>query len=306
MFIEKVFEGKNNWWRYVATLIITLLGLGLGNLPIIVIAELYAAKHELSGKVLNAMLAADGFSAVEIGANMGFFLMLFAFAVALIALLLCIRYIHKRPILSVLTIRKKFDCKRLLVAAGIWLVFGSFITWVFIPSDLVTYQFDLMLFLPLLLIALVMLPLQVAAEEVLFRGYLMQMVGQWFSRPIIPLVVTSLIFVTLHLANPEFQNDFLKIVPSYLAMSFGFGVLALLDDGLELPIGAHLGNNLFAALILSTSDGAMNTASIFQTKVALVIDVLPSLLLVIPAVLLVLHLIYKFKWSKLIATYDNG
>jgi hypothetical protein len=40
----------------------------------------------------------------------------------------------------------------------------------------------------------------------------------------------------------------------------------VLDDGLELPCGIHAANNIFLAVILSTSDGSLQTNAIFETS----------------------------------------
>lgn len=103
----------------------------------------------------------------------------------------------------------------------------------------------------LLLIVLVM-PFQAAAEEYLFRGYLMQLVGSWTRFAVVPVVVTTPIFVAGH----------------------GYGLWGLLDvgifgvtaavltirtGGLEAAITAHTANNvvlfvLDALGVLSASD----------------------------------------------------
>lgn len=82
-------------------------------------------------------------------------------------------------------------------------------------------------------------PLQAAAEEFLFRGYLMQALapvgGAWFG-----VVASALIFAAFHGA----QN-----LPLFLDR-FGFGLLAgvlvVRTGGLEAAIAAHVVNNVFA------------------------------------------------------------
>ncbi|WP_157946966.1 type II CAAX endopeptidase family protein [Thalassobius sp. I31.1] len=302
MFLAQSSLGKNQWWRYAATMITTLAFFVAGHVPLFFIVTYYAEKGSFSDADLDRLLATGGLDQIGVNSNLALIVMLVPFACALIALLLCIRFLHNRPVRSVLTSRRRFDLKRVGVAALLWFVVaGGIVLWV-IPGELLTYQFTLNSFLPLLLIAMLLLPLQVVAEEILFRGYLLQGLSRFFVLPIWPLVIVTFAFAAVHISNPEFQNGFIFIAPVYLVLSLFFGVLAILDGGLELPIGAHLANNLFAALILSTSDGAMNTASIFQTQVSDVVKHLWSLLLAAPVVLCVLQLKYRFDWATLVRT----
>lgn len=83
-------------------------------------------------------------------------------------------------------------------------------------------------------------PLQAAAEEIFFRGYLTQAVGSLGAGPWPAIVVSSLVFALLHGTQnlPLFLNRF----------AFGLlaGLLAWTTGGLEAPIAAHVVNNALA------------------------------------------------------------
>lgn len=299
MFITQSALGQNQWWRYAATMLVTAAAFLAGHVPLIFVVRAYAQNGGFSDADLDRLLATGGLGQIGVGTNLSLIVMLLPFAAALFSLLLCTRFIHVRSYLSVLTSRPRFDLTRVWTAALIWFVVaGGLVLWA-IPEEKIIYQFTPGKFLPLLVIALLLLPLQVAAEEVMFRGYLMQGVARFFSRPVWPLLITTLAFAMLHLTNPEFQNGFAQIAPIYLLFSLFFGLLAVLDGGLELPIGAHLGNNMFTALVLSTSDGAMSTASLYQTQVSEIISNLWTLLFAVPIVMCFLHLMYRFDWAML-------
>lgn len=300
MFITQSSPGKNQLWRYFATIILTILAFVAGHIPLFFVVSLYAQKGGFSDADLDRLLAVGGLDQIGVNSNLALIVMLVPFAIALVAMLTCLRVFHVRPIRSVLTSRPRIDLTRIGFAALVWVIVAGGLVFLVIPTELIRYQFSPADVLPLFLIAILFMPLQVAAEEVLFRGYLMQSIARAFARPIWPIVITSLAFAAVHMSNPEFQNGFLRVAPIYLGLSLFFGVLCVLDDGLELAIGAHLGNNLFTALILSASDGAMNTASIFQTEVAQVVSHLWTLLLAVPIVLFVLHVRYRFDWSVLL------
>lgn len=220
--------------------------------------------------------------------------MLLPFAIAFLVMIPLIRKLHNRPFITLIPGREKFDWKRVGVGFGIWIVLAAILIFLFLPKETYSYQFNLSTLVPLFIIAILLIPLQTSFEEVFFRGYFMQGIFLLSKNKIIPLLLTTLIFGLMHAANPELQYDLILILV-YLLLSFAWGVITVLDDGLELPIGIHARNNLFVALIMSTSDGAMKTSSIFRTDVPSLTHILP---LVLPLlVVLTFGILYlKCKW----------
>jgi membrane protease YdiL (CAAX protease family) len=86
-------------------------------------------------------------------------------------------------------------------------------------------------------------PLQAAAEEVFFRGYLLQGLGSLVASPWFGVVTSALVFALFH----GTQN------PALFVSRFAFGVvvgwLVLRTGGLEAAIAAHVINNAFAFLL---------------------------------------------------------
>jgi membrane protease YdiL (CAAX protease family) len=100
-----------------------------------------------------------------------------------------------------------------------------------------------------LVVILLTSPLQAAAEEVFFRGYLMQALGSLVAQPWFGVVVSSLVFALFH----GTQN-----LPLFLdRLIFGLlaAVLVWRTGGLEAGIAAHIVNNVFAYVVagLTTS-----------------------------------------------------
>lgn len=91
-----------------------------------------------------------------------------------------------------------------------------------------------------LLVIAITSPLQAAAEEYLFRGYLLQAFGSLLATPWFGVVASALLFALFHGS----QN-----LPLFLDR-FAFGMLAALlvwrTGGLEAGIAAHTANNLLA------------------------------------------------------------
>jgi membrane protease YdiL (CAAX protease family) len=91
-----------------------------------------------------------------------------------------------------------------------------------------------------LVVILLTSPLQAAAEEVFFRGYLLQALGSLFAQPWVGLVLSSVVFAFLH----GTQN-----LPLFLdRLVFGLLAAGLVwrTGGLEAGIAAHVVNNVFA------------------------------------------------------------
>ena len=91
-----------------------------------------------------------------------------------------------------------------------------------------------------LVVILLTSPLQAIAEEVFFRGYLMQALGSLVAQPWFGVVVSAVVFALLHgVQNP----------PLFVArLAFGLlaGVLVWRTGGLEAGIAAHIVNNVCA------------------------------------------------------------
>jgi uncharacterized protein len=85
-------------------------------------------------------------------------------------------------------------------------------------------------------------PIQAAAEEIFFRGYLLQALGSLVSRPWFGVVVSSVVFALLH----GTQN--LPLFVDRLGFALLAGLLVWRTGGLEAGIAAHVINNVFAYL----------------------------------------------------------
>lgn len=104
-----------------------------------------------------------------------------------------------------------------------------------------------------LVVILLTSPIQAAAEEIFFRGYLLQALGSLVARPWFGVIASSLVFALLH----GTQN--LPLFIDRLAFGLLAGLLVWRTGGLEAGIAAHVINNVFAYLVagLTTSIAAL-------------------------------------------------
>lgn len=91
--------------------------------------------------------------------------------------------------------------------------------------------------------ALVALPIQSFAEEFVFRGWLTQGLLLLFRQPIPTALVSGAIFGTLHIWNGVPQG-----VEAFISGTI-YSLIAIRTAGLALPVGLHLANNYFGAVI---------------------------------------------------------
>jgi membrane protease YdiL (CAAX protease family) len=291
MFFQKAREGRNAWWRWLVTIFGTVLMWLLGQIPVIVFITQQSLKLGLPEDTFLSGGFPDG-----VDRNLFLILLLLPSVAGFLALRLLIRWLHRKPLTSVMTGRDRFAWGRAFFAFAVWMVVSGGSAFLLLPAESYSLQFDLRLFLPLLAIALLLVPIQTTFEEVLFRGYLMQGVGLATGSKLVALIVTTLLFVVLHLSNPEFGSaTYTTGFLAYLSLSLLFGLATVLDDGIEIAAGLHAANNLFLVLILSPTDGSFTTYSIFTSKLSALLQFSPGLDIAL-AVLAFAIFFVAFRW----------
>ncbi|HVR28607.1 MAG TPA: CPBP family glutamic-type intramembrane protease [Thermoanaerobaculia bacterium] len=178
------------------------------------------------------------------------------------------RLLLRRPAATLVRAGGRLRWSRALLGAAVWTGAAAafeLVAWLLYPRSY-TWTFDPARFLPLLVVAVLLLPLQSAAEELLFRGYLMQGLGLALRRGWAALVVSSAAFGLVHAGNPELQRFGRGFLLYYVFIGLALGLAALLDDGLEVAIGAHTANNLWGALVVSFPGSVLDTPALLRME----------------------------------------
>lgn len=286
-FIAQAFKGKIKWHHYFFGSLLSFLFMQVGAFPLIFAGD-FADVSLKNSVTLNP----------GINDNLFLFLMIIPFAFGLWGLYFAVKHIHHLPFLKALTARHKFDWHRVFYAFLLWFIISGAMLWTdyFMSPEHYVLNFKWLPFTILVLISVLFIPLQTSFEEVYFRGYLMQGFGVITRYRVVALVVTSTVFGLLHGANPEVAKLGNVLLIYYIVTGFFFGIITLMDDGLELSIGLHAANNIFAAIFVTTN------WTVFQTD-ALFIDIsepeinwmlFVPLIVVYPLVLLGLS--RKYNW----------
>jgi len=258
MFLEKVYTGKNQWYFYVFSLLIILLATQIGSLP-------------LAGYIIwkNPDILHTGNISAATGTNAGLALTLLSFAAGFFALFLCVRYIHQKKAIDIITARPNIDWSRIFFAAAVWGTLSILMLAITListnSSSNLVFQFEPVNFFILVLIALFLFPFQTSFEELLFRGYFMQWAALLFKYRWIAILTTGTLFGILHGANPEVEEFGMWIaLPQYILMGLILGFVAVKDDGTELALGLHMANNILAAITFTSDSSTLQTHALFK------------------------------------------
>jgi len=302
-YIEQAFRGYTDWWRYLLGLFFVFFIWQLGATIQfgIVIYELVQQGQSLE----KAMLEASDFSVLmgTLESNLNFFLLLLGFAFGFVAMWFVVRFFHDLKFKFFITSRDRVDWRRIFFGA---LLIGSVLVgftllevWLY-PED---YQLNFKLdkFIVLALIGIVMVPIQTTFEELLFRGYFMQGLGSIFRSRAVALIVSSTLFGLLHIANPEVAKLGYQALIVYIGTGFFFGIMTLMDEGMELAIGFHAANNLLTALLVTADWTAFSTDSIFRYlgEPSVIGNIYIPVFVIYPILLFILAKKYKWKnWKQ--------
>ncbi|MEJ6775723.1 MAG: CPBP family glutamic-type intramembrane protease [Crocinitomicaceae bacterium] len=233
--------------------------------------------------------------------NLTLSLLLIPFSFVLTGILLSVKFIHKRPVLSVFTSRKSFDWKRFGFSFLVWgVVMFAFMIVSMNTGAPIEWNLNFTTFIPLLFISLFLIPIQTTAEELLFRGYLFQGFGFFFKKGWIAILLTGTLFGLLHLANPEVAKLGNILLLFYIGTGVFMAIISHMDDGIELSMGYHTINNIFASLILTNDWQAFQTEAMYidHSEPMLGAESFLTILVLQPLLILLFSKVYRWKHWK--------
>ena len=112
------------------------------------------------------------------------------------------------------------------------------------------------------------------------------------------LLLTSIIFGSLHILNPEIDKLGYGLLVYYIGTGLFFGIMSLMDEGIELAIGFHVANNLITALLVTADWTAFQTHSVLKdlsdpSEMGLE-EIFVPVFVVFPILLFILSKVYKW------------
>ncbi len=306
MFLGLYKRGENDLWRYIITVIgVVIAYLLIGQIPLTLALVQKTTENNGGnfdpGALLDISETLD-FTSIGMSLNYTLVLILLTFVTAFIALWIFVKFLHKRPFKTLITAAPSINWGKILFAFSIWMLMSigmEFIFYLMDPGNY-TFNFDPSQFWILLAIAFTFLIVQTSFEELFIRGYLMQGFASISTMRWIPLVITSIIFGSLHLMNPEVGKFGLFTMMSYyIGTGLFLGIITLMDDSLELALGIHAATNIYSAVFVTFSSSALQTPALFKMAEVNINLMLPIFFVAAAVFILICSKKYGWKdWTR--------
>ena len=269
----------------------------IGGIPLIVAMVLRSASDpDVLGKI---SANPNDIGAFGLNPDFGFFAMLFPFIIGLLTFSLLVWPLNGRTLRVTINGTNSFRWNRFFISAFIYGILSALYLLVYLKADPSNFRVNntSSTIIPLILISFTCIPFQAAFEEVLFRGYLMQGFSVLMRNRWMPLIFTAFLFGLMHSFNPEVEEfGFFAMMPQYVLFGLIFGVITILDDGIEAAIGAHAANNIFLCIMVTNRASALQTQAVYEQ-----INIYPWIEfggLLISGVIFLLILKKVFKWGS--------
>lgn len=80
-------------------------------------------------------------------------------------------------------------------------------------------------------------------------------------------MIPAVIFALIHSFNPKVKEfGFWTSMPGYLTFGLVFGIASVLDDGIEVAIGAHSINNVLSSIFVTSKSSVLQTPALLLQK----------------------------------------
>ncbi len=254
-FLEIATQGKNTFWHYAFSLSFILGSwIFLGS--------------AVAAALLFLQVSVDSSASLtfEINTPLAFSAFMLSFVPWLAATLIAVRWVHHRPIRTLITAAPRPRLRRIAQGFGYWLILmilASLVeAWLYRGRYTLSFPPEWWRFL---LPALILIPIQTSTEELFFRGYLLQALGLKIRNLPLLALLSGFFFALPHIFNPEVSVSFWPVMGSYFLTGAFTAWITLRDGGLELALGMHAANNLYA-LIANYPNSAINIPSIFAIR----------------------------------------
>lgn len=241
--------------------------LGLGIAMIVALALLMATAF---GELAFVLLPPEGytryFEATSQGPGEVLFI-LYGFGFFLIATFACTDLLHRRRPVTLLghPTLARLQGGRVLVAVLVL----NIALWLLPPWDMSDLRpgLDFGTWAMLLPVALLAVAVQVTAEEVIFRGYILQQLAARFSHPAVWMVGPSVLFGLLH-HDPELGGNAIWLMLSATLFGIAASDLTARSGTLTPAIILHFANNASAFLLVSAQED-LGALALFLVEVDL-------------------------------------
>ena len=217
---------------------------------------------------------------------------LFSAVLMLPGLWLTLKYLHHRSLWSVIAPTGRVHWGNYNRAAVFILAFGLLTSLPVLLNAEFTQQLTLGQWLPWLAPALLLIFLQTATEELVFRGYLMQQLAARFHSRWVWWVLPAVLFGALHYNPITYAENTWLVVAASVLSGLIFGDITARTGDLSIAMGLHFANNLTVILLLGVP-GQLSSLSLYLHKMNVHdVDVMRLEILTGAGLMLVVYFVY--------------
>ena len=284
--------------------VILIVSNTIGAIPLLIALVI----KSVSNPAVFSQIAANpnDFSVIGLNPNAGFIMMLFPFIAGLIAFVLLVKPLNNRTLRMTINGTGRIRWNRFFISGTVWLILSALYLLFYLKLDPANFTLNnkTASLIILSIVSVLFIPFQAAFEEVLFRGYLMQGFAALIKNRWFPLIMTSVLFGLMHAFNPEVKEfGFLTMMPQYIVFGLIFGIITILDDGIEAAMGAHTANNIFLCIMVTNQSSALQTHALFEQYNIHPWTELAALLFTGIVFILILKMI--FRWENMALLFDK-
>jgi membrane protease YdiL (CAAX protease family) len=194
----------------------------------------------------------------------GMILLLSSFIVALLALVVAVKLMHKRGLKSLFGPRMSEVIRNFKITVIIVFSLTLLSVPLFAFTDLPVRNLEFFTWLKWMVLAVPFLLLQVTTEELVFRGYIQQQLAARFNSRLIWYVLPSVLFGLLHYDPERMGSNTWLVIFTVVIFGLIAADVTARTGNLGAAIGMHFANNFYAVAIVST-DGALSGLGLYKT-----------------------------------------
>jgi len=290
-YIKRAEQGNRSALSFVGSVMLCLGAVMLAAMPLytaIIIKNLITNSDKPIGTTMDQLMGHFSYP-------VGYSFLMSGFVVIVLMVVFCIRVIHRRKFGTLWSDEDRFRPKEFIKGLVFSIILFSlsdfivnhntpgYMTWVFNPDKF-------WIFLPF---ALIFIPIQTLAEELIFRGHFYQTFGLVTKNKWVSLVICSVIFGALHFTNAEMGIDAWKVGAVYIGSGLLIGFTVLISKGIEFGWAFHLVNNLYLSTIVTFPGSSLDGPTLYMKPKPSADWILTEFLVEVLILVLVVGVIYR-------------
>ena len=226
---------------------------------------------------------------------LSFLLIMLNFIFFILGTWLAMRLVHRRKMRTLVSADGSLRWRRFAQGFAAWFILAALQSLVeaWLHPGRYVWTFNPGSFFLFLAPVLLLIPIQTSAEEFFFRGYLLQGFGLKLHNVWVLSLLSGLLFALPHMLNPEVSVDFWLIMSYYFLSGVFLAYITLKDQRMELALGVHAANNIFAAALANYTISALATPALFTI---MELDAVYSLLAYVVSAI-VFYLLFFRPWQ---------